>query len=114
MHELAITQDILDIATRYGSENGARKIINIYLVIGNLSSIIDDSVEFYWDIITKNTLAEGSKLHFTRIPVKAKCLDCNKIYFPEYNKLQCPQCGSEKLTIINGEEFYLDAIDIDC
>ena len=44
MHELPITQNILKIALRYGQENQASKITDLYLVIGQLSSVIDDSM----------------------------------------------------------------------
>ncbi|MCB9457970.1 MAG: hydrogenase maturation nickel metallochaperone HypA, partial [Anaerolineaceae bacterium] len=56
MHELSVTQSILEIALRYGNQNGAKHITHLYLVIGDLSSIVDDSVQFYWDIISRGTM----------------------------------------------------------
>ena len=64
MHELSITESILDITLRHARQAGAGRVTNLYLVIGQLASIVDDSVQFYWDIVAKGTLAEGAHLHF--------------------------------------------------
>ena len=113
MHELPVTESILEIALRHAKESGATQIKNIYLVIGQLSSIIDDSVQFYWDIIAKGTIAEPAQLHFRRIPTEFLCLECNRQYQPDGQEYSCPACGGERIKIIAGNEFYLEAIDIE-
>ena len=75
MHELAVTESILDIAVKYAEQAGASRVSDLYLVIGRLSSIVDDSVQFYWDIVSQNTLCAGSRLHFQRVPAELLCLD---------------------------------------
>jgi hydrogenase nickel incorporation protein HypA/HybF len=52
MHELAVTESILEIALRHAQEHNARHITGLYLVLGQWASIVDDSVQFYWDIIS--------------------------------------------------------------
>ena len=89
------------------------RISDIYLVIGQLSSVIDESVQFYWDIISQGTLAEGAILQFRRIPTKILCLDCDQPYQPPEGKLACPNCGGANLRIIAGDEFFVEAIDVD-
>ncbi|MFC1936799.1 hydrogenase maturation nickel metallochaperone HypA [Chloroflexota bacterium] len=113
MHELAITQNILEIALRHADEAQAQKISNLYIVIGQLSSVIDDSVQFYWDIITDGTKAEGAKLHFRRIPTELMCKSCNHKYTPDGKGFSCPECQSIEVYVVSGEEFFLEAIDIE-
>lgn len=119
MHELSVTENLLEIALRHAGQAvsddspGNIKIANLYLVIGQLSSIVNDSVQFYWDIIAKDTPAEGAKLHFRRVPAELLCLDCNTSYHPSMDELACPNCHSARIKIISGEEFYLEAIDIE-
>ena len=113
MHELAITQNILDIALRHADEAHATSITNIYMVIGQLSSIIDDSVQFYWDFVSKGTIAEGAQLHFRRIPAEMLCKQCGNRFKLDGNDLACPKCGGVMITVVAGEEFSLEAIDID-
>ena len=47
MHELPVTESILEIALRHAQEAGARRITDLYLIIGQLSTIVDDSIQFY-------------------------------------------------------------------
>ena len=112
MHELPVTESILEIALRHAEQAHAKRISDIYLIIGQLSSIVDDSVQFYWDMIAKGTLAEGAQLHFQRIPAKMACLDCGREYTPG-DDLTCPNCHSARVKVIAGDEFRMDAIDIE-
>ena len=83
MHELAVTQSILDISLRHAEKAGAKRITDINLVIGQFSSIVDDSVQFYWDIVAKETLAQGATLHFNRIPGEMTCKSCGYVFRPD-------------------------------
>ena len=113
MHELSVTENILEIALRHANSADANRISDIYLVIGGLSSIIDDSVQFYWDMVSRDTIAEESKLHFKRIQTVLECKDCEQDYAVNGNDLACPNCGGVNLNILSGKEFYLEAINIE-
>ena len=113
MHELAVTESILDITLRHAESAGAQRVTDIHLVLGELASIVDDSVQFYWDMISKDTIAEGAELHFKRIRAEMECLECGTVYYPDEGRLRCPQCQDSQVRVIAGEEFRLEAIEID-
>ena len=111
MHELFATQQILETALQHAQAAGAGHIKALHLVVGQLSTMADDSVQFYWETISPGTLAEGACLHFRHVPATLMCLDCNHQCGPSQLEPACPACGSERLKIVTGEEFYLEAID---
>jgi len=113
MHELSVTENILAIALRHAEKAQARRVTDLYLVIGQMASIVDDSVQFYWDIISAGTMAEGARLHFQRVPTELQCLSCNQRYTPADDDFACPDCHSQQIRVVAGEEFYLDAIEIE-
>ncbi len=113
MHELAVTESMLEIALRHARAQNARRITSLYLVIGKWSSIVDDSVQFYWDIISEGTIAKGAALHFTRVPVVLVCQDCGQEYSPAAEEFACPQCGGTRAKLKTGDEFHLEAIDVE-
>jgi hydrogenase nickel incorporation protein HypA/HybF len=113
MHELAVTESILNITLKHASQAQVKKVTDLYLVIGQLASIVDDSVKFYWDIISKDTLAEGARLHFRRLPVELLCLNCSRQYTPAGEDFACPDCQSEQIKVIAGEEFFLESIEVE-
>lgn len=114
MHELAITRQIAEIAQRHGEENQASKITDLHLLIGDLSSVVDDSVQFYWDMVTEGTLCEGAELHFKRVPARLRCRECGEEYTLQNGELQvCPACESSEVEVIEGKEFQLESIEIE-
>ncbi|HLA97299.1 MAG TPA: hydrogenase maturation nickel metallochaperone HypA [Anaerolineales bacterium] len=113
MHELPVTESILEIALRHAGEAQAKRITDLYLVIGQLSSIVDDSIQFYWDIIARDTIAEGARLHFRRIRTRMKCQECNLEYEPQNSEFACPECSSYRVQIVAGNEFFMDSIEVE-
>lgn len=112
MHELAVTESILEIATTHARNAGASKVTDIYMTIGRLSSIVDDSVQFYWDIISEGSLCEHSVLHFERVPAKLVCQTCGTEYTLDGELTFCPKCQSADVKIISGDDFHLDSIEV--
>jgi len=113
MHELPVTQSLLEIALRRAHESNATRITDLHIVMGELATMLDDSIQFYWDIISEGTIAQGAILHFRRVPAELQCMACFEKYHPGDRELVCPKCGSVGAKIIAGEEFSLEAIDIE-
>jgi hydrogenase nickel incorporation protein HypA/HybF len=113
MHELSVTESLLSLALSHAQKANASKVTDINIVIGRLSSIVDDSVQFYWDFVAENSICEGAKLHFDRRPAVLQCQDCQTEYPIEKDMFPCPTCGGYRTTILSGEEFYLDSIEIE-
>jgi len=113
MHELGITQEILDMAIAKAREAESKKVLRIDLVIGAASSIIDDCVQFCFDFVSKDTIAEGARLNFLRMPLEMKCRNCSHVFNPEKESWVCPQCQKWDVEIIRGTEFYMESIEVD-
>jgi hydrogenase nickel incorporation protein HypA/HybF len=113
MHELAVAQSILEISLRHAREADAKRITGINLVIGQFSSIVDDSIQFYWDIIAGGTMAEGARLHFDRIPGEMTCGNCGHTFRPTDKAFECPSCASAFVRVTKGDEFRIDSIDVE-
>ena len=113
MHELSVTESMLEIALRHADQAQAKRVTDLNLVIGQLATIVDDSVQFYWDIISENTIAEGAKLHFRRLPLELLCQSCGARYTPGAEDFACPSCRSEQIKVVSGEEFYLESIQVE-
>jgi hydrogenase nickel incorporation protein HypA/HybF len=114
MHELPITQSLLQITLKHAEAAGAKKVKQLNLVIGRMSSVVDESVQLYWDITTKGTIAEGAILHFERVPATFRCFDCQKEFeFNNQSDFSCPYCQSAWVGVIGGDDFRLDSIDVD-
>jgi hydrogenase nickel incorporation protein HypA/HybF len=113
MHELAVTQSLLELALNKAQENHAQRVTELHLVIGRLASIVDDSVQFYFDALSAGTLCEHAQLHFRRLPASLSCQDCGTAYTLDRDLEPCPQCGGAQVRVTGGDEFYLESIEIE-
>jgi hydrogenase nickel incorporation protein HypA/HybF len=113
MHELSITEEILNIAITKAREAQAEKVIEINLVIGDASSIVGECVQFCFDFISRETIAAGATLNFERRPLQMRCRNCNSIFGPEKESWTCPQCQDWSVEIVSGKEFYMDSIEVE-
>jgi hydrogenase nickel incorporation protein HypA/HybF len=122
MHEMAITQAMLDMALEHA--NGHR-ITDIYLQVGRLSAVVPESVELYFDYLSKNTLAEGATLHFEAVPIEMVCTDCGQPadlsewadWPPRAIMIQAMDqgcsCGSKRLRVTGGVDFHMVSLNVE-
>jgi hydrogenase nickel incorporation protein HypA/HybF len=109
-----VTQSILDIALRHAEQAGAERILAINLVIGDLTGFVDDSIQFYFDFLTKETIAGDAQLRFDRVQARVRCQTCGAEYAPPDSRLwACPQCEALGGEIIAGREFSVVSIEIE-
>ena len=69
MHELSVTESILNIVLKHAQENGAEKVLTIGLKIGELSELVGECIQHYFDYLSKGTIAEGAVLEIERAPI---------------------------------------------
>ncbi|HSJ08472.1 MAG TPA: hydrogenase maturation nickel metallochaperone HypA [Longimicrobiales bacterium] len=114
MHELPATQGILDVALDAARDAGAVRVTSIDVVVGDLTSFVDDSVQFYFDVLSRGTPAEGAVLRMLRRRGIARCSSCAESYevTPPLEPV-CARCGSFAIDITGGREFYIDSIEVD-
>jgi hydrogenase nickel incorporation protein HypA/HybF len=114
MHELPITENLLAITLRHATTAQATRVLRVHCAIGQLSSIVDDSVQFYWNLIAKDTIAAGATLTFKRVPATFRCLACQAAFnLHQQQDFTCPHCGSLDVMITGGDDLRLDSIEVE-
>jgi hydrogenase nickel incorporation protein HypA/HybF len=113
VHELSITQGVLETVLRHAKQAGAARVTGVHIVFGELSGISPDSVRFFWNAISGGTIAENAALHFRSIPMELACLDCKHAFHPVAARYDCPSCGGTRVRTTRGDESYVEAIDVD-
>ncbi len=113
MHELAITQSMLDLVLEQAEKAGAREVGKINLVIGEMTGVVDECVQFYFDFLSKGTSAEGAALSFTRVPTTARCRGCDKAFELKEFDWACPYCQGNDVEIVAGKELFVESIEVE-
>lgn len=113
MHEYAVTKSLINIAVEEAAKAHANKITEIRLVIGDLSTIMDESVQMYFDIISEGTVAHGAKLIFRRVSAEFQCKSCGAKYDKPPKGFDCPECGGMGIPTGVGKEFYIESMEVE-
>ena len=113
MHELSVTQSILNIALETAEKANAKKINKIKLTIGELTGCVPEYIQEYFDLVSEDTIAHGAELEIERTRAIALCKDCGEKTHLIRFRFRCESCGSQKLTIVSGREFEVKSIDIE-
>jgi len=114
MHELPITEEILKIALNHGEKNGAKKIVRIHLSIGELTDLLDEWVQRYFDYLSKDSIADGAELIIDRVPIRVLCDECDEAFEVDKKTMDfaCPVCGEKSARLLSGREFTVKSIEI--
>ena len=120
MHELPVTQSVLQIALERAAQAGAQRIARITIRVGDLAGIVGDSVQFYFDFVSRGTAAEGAELVLERVPARLRCRACGAEYEPEPQESSwpgpswtCPACGELQPEVIGGREMLVQSIEVE-
>jgi hydrogenase nickel incorporation protein HypA/HybF len=113
MHEASITESLLSLALEKANEAKAGKINRINLVVGELSGVVGDCVQFYFDFLSKNTIASGASLCFESKPTTLRCRRCEKVFSPSDHDWSCPECREADIEIVSGRECYMESIEVE-
>jgi hydrogenase nickel incorporation protein HypA/HybF len=111
MHELGVTENIVNIALAKAGEAQASKVVKINLVVGELSGFVPDCIQFYFDSLSKDTIAQGAVLHFESVPAELRCRDCSTKFQPRDTLWSCPKCGGRSVDISKGRELYIESVE---
>jgi Zn finger protein HypA/HybF involved in hydrogenase expression len=98
VHELGITQGIVERAREAARQAGAVKVTDVFLTITPAADFQPESIEMYYEMLTdEDELLKGATLHFASAPIAAACLACGEEFPTEAPQPLCPVCGSQQV-----------------
>jgi hydrogenase nickel insertion protein HypA len=113
MHELSLTEKIFKIVMAEAATHNAKKVTKVKIAVGELSGIVNSSVEFYFQLLAKETIAEDAVLEFIRVQARLYCTYCNKEFIKQARDFICPDCGNLARLTGKGQECMVESIEID-
>lgn len=113
MHEYSVTEHLLDITLKHAEKAMASRVLKVDLVIGDLTGFMEESIRFYFDILSEGTKAHKAALTIAHIPVRVRCGQCLAEFTPREGNWRCPLCEGSMKEIISGREFYVESIEIE-
>ena len=113
MHETDMTKAlILTVKDWYYAQPEQQKIDKIHLVVGQFTCVEPVSLQFAFEVQTRNTFLEGVEIVIKDVPLIAFCHSCQQEYKPEIGlQYSCPDCKSPMEDIRSGRELKIDRLE---
>jgi hydrogenase nickel incorporation protein HypA/HybF len=115
MHELQITERILNVVLKHATGQNVSRIIRIHLRVGELSDLEDEWIQHYFDYLSRDTLAENAQLAIKRAPIVVRCDACACSFEVTRDALgdaTCPQCTEQRLHLISGSGYFIENMEV--
>jgi hydrogenase nickel incorporation protein HypA/HybF len=108
MHELAITQQVVDAVVE---RTGGATVRLVRLEIGRLSGVVPDAVAFCFDLVAQDTPLDGARLEISEPRGRARCRTCGQDFALDQLFLLCP-CGSADVEVLAGRELRVRSVEV--
>lgn len=110
MHEMALAESILSTVEAVALAQGAIRVREIRLEIGELANIEVCALETALRATLTGSLAHGAQVECLIIPGQGQCLTCQASVPLSARYDVCPQCGSYPVQPSGGEELRIKDI----
>jgi hydrogenase nickel incorporation protein HypA/HybF len=111
MHEYGIAQNMLKAALEYAEQHRAKRILRLTIEMSGWADESQESLLFYFGLVTPGTIAEGAEVSIQTAPALAKCQDCGSEFAFGVDTSVCPSCASPHLAPVPHDEFRLVSVE---
>jgi hydrogenase nickel incorporation protein HypA/HybF len=120
VHEVSVMSSIVEAVLQELDKHDIEKVEAVDMVVGELTFLGEDQLQFAYEIITRDTILEGSKLNIIPEKTEIKCNSCgyigpvNYIHHGDHYShpdLSCPKCGGG-VEILKGKSAAVRSVQV--
>jgi hydrogenase nickel incorporation protein HypA/HybF len=112
MHEVGIMQSTLDIAMEWAQRQGAERIERLGMRVGALSGVVPDALQFAFEVLKQDTVAETAVLELEYIPLRIYCTTCDREFASDGFSHMCIECGGFDTEVRQGRELEIMYVEL--
>ncbi|HUN40454.1 MAG TPA: hydrogenase maturation nickel metallochaperone HypA [Acetobacteraceae bacterium] len=105
MHELALSQSVVDLVAEHAAREGLRKVTRVILEIGTAAAVEPQALCFCFDLVAADTVVHGAELAIETVALRARCQRCLCEFSPAALYECCPECGGFDRIWLAGREM---------
>jgi hydrogenase nickel incorporation protein HypA/HybF len=108
MHEMAITQSVIDAVCDHAA---GRRVHSVRVQVGQLCAVVPDAMRFCFGLAAEGTVADGARLDLDIQPGSARCRACGLDFALSDPILLCP-CGSADVEVLTGRDLRILSMEV--
>ena len=112
MHEVSIMAEAVRMAAETAQVSGAQRVTGVRLRVGTLSGAVPEAMRFAWDVVCRDTIAEGAWLEIESVPAACWCATCETEFACEDFLGECPRCHNVSGELRRGRELDIASVEM--
>jgi hydrogenase nickel incorporation protein HypA/HybF len=112
MHEVSIMEEAVRMAVETAKASGATRVLAVRLRVGTLSGVVPEALRFAFDVVCRDTMAEGASLELESVPPAGWCPDCRAEFECAGFPGECPRCHQPNAELRRGQELEIASVEI--
>ncbi len=113
MHEISLAENILQLIEDASLEQSFTQVKTVWLEIGQLACVEQESLRFYFNAVTQDSIAQHARLEIIEIAGQAICNQCNRKFFVASYYEACPDCGNYALQVTHGDDMRIKELEVE-
>lgn len=113
MHEMSLAEGVLQVIEDSAKANNFTRVKTVWLEIGALAGVEVEAMRFCFDVVVKNTLADGCRLEIIETEGQGRCLACGRTVAIRQRYDACPSCAAYQVQATGGMELKVRELEVD-
>jgi hydrogenase nickel incorporation protein HypA/HybF len=114
MHELSIAASIVEAVAESAAAYPGSRVLKVRLRVGALASVVEDSLQFCWELASEGSPVAGALLVINKVPVIVHCDACGTdSEIDGVQSFRCPRCGELTGDLRQGLELEIESIELE-
>jgi hydrogenase nickel incorporation protein HypA/HybF len=110
VHEFAIASAIVNTVLRHAE---GRRVTAVLLRVGQLRQVVPESLDFAFEIVSRDTLCGGARLDQDYVPAALRCGPCGREWGIDVPCFRCPECAGADIAVVAGDELDIVSIEVE-
>ena len=105
-------QEAVRMAVETARSAGARRVLGLRLRVGTLSGAVPEAMQFAFDVVCRDTIAEGASLAIESVSAACWCSTCRQEFECADYLAECPQCHNVSGDLRHGRELEIASVEM--
>lgn len=113
MHEMSLAENVLQIIEDAAHQQGFTRVRTVWLEIGQLACVEQESLRFGFEVATRGSIAEQARLEIVEAAGQGRCEQCAQNFPLAALYEACPECGSYDVKVTGGDGMRVKELEVE-
>jgi hydrogenase nickel incorporation protein HypA/HybF len=109
---MSLAEGVLLLIEDAAREQSFKRVTGVWLEIGQLSGVEVDAMKFCFDVVTRDSIADGAHLEIIESPGTGWCMKCAMTVPMREVFGECPRCGGHQMQVTGGTEMRVKELEV--